>query len=215
MLNKILKRLGLVGLGLLAIAPSAMAIPYGANTVYKAVASGKTYIYISSTAGSITEVTMKGVTKTSAKTADACGQITVTNSSTAPLAGTVTIGSQQINYDTLATQLKPSCVNGVLSEARTTAYKTPEGALIGVGFTPSAPQNVSLKVNAIRKVTANACGFARFTGTTTAPLTNDTQFMIGATNYTVSSVPDSMVGPRCNTIDGTPRGFKPVGVGSW
>jgi len=215
MLDKLLKRLGLVGLGLLAIAPSALAIPYGSNTVYKAVANGKTYIYVSSTAGAITEVTMKGVTKTSVKTADACGQIVVSNTSTAPLSGTVKIGTQSINYDTLSTQLKPSCVGGTLSEARSTAYKTPEGALVGVGFTASAPQNVELKVNAIRKVTANACGFGRFTGTTTAPLTNDSQFMIGATNYTVSSVPDSVVGPRCNNVDGTPRGFKPVGVGSW
>lgn len=211
----LLKRLGLFGLGMLAIAPSALAIPYGSNTVYKAVSGGKTYIYVSSTAGAITEVTLKGVTKTSVKTADACGQITVANSSTAPLSGTVTIGSTNINYDTLSTQLKPSCVNGTLSEARSTAYKTPEGALIGVGFTASAPQNVSLKVNAVRKVTANACGFAKFTGTATAPLAADSQFMIGSTTYTVSSVPDSTIGPRCNTIDGVARGFKPVGVGSW
>ena len=214
MLN-FLKRLGIVSLGLLALAPSAMAIPFGSNTVYKAVTGGKTYIFISSTAGAITEVTMQGVDRTSVKTADACGQITVANSSTAPLSGTVTIGSQQINYATVPTQLKPSCVNGVLSEARTAAYKTPEGSLIGVGFAASAPQNVLQKVNQVRRVTANTCGFARFTGTSTAPIGPTTQFMIGATNYTVSSVPDAIIGPRCNTVDGVARGFKPVGVTGW
>lgn len=216
MKKRLLSLLGLAGLLVTGIAPLAQAIPYGSNNVYKAVAAGKTYIFVGSQSPSASvEVTLSGVQKTSIKSADACGQVTVTGTSAAPLSGTIQVGNKSINYGTLSTQLKPSCVNGTLSEARTADYKTPEGSLVAVGFTASSPQNVVTTGNAVRRVTANACGFARFTGTTTAPISGTTQFSIGGTSYTVSSLPDAVVGPRCNTIDGTPRGFKPVGVGSW
>lgn len=193
----------------------ALSIPFGTNTVYKTIENGKTFIYLSATAGSVTDVVFSGVDRTSVRTADACGQIVVPNSTSAPLSGTVTISTQQINYATVPTQLKPNCTGGTLSEPRAASYKTPEGSLVGVGFTANAPQNVTYKVNRTRRVTANACGFARFAGTASIPLIDTTQFRIGTTDYTVSSVPNSTVGPRCANVAGVSRGFKPHGVTGW
>lgn len=205
----------LLALGLCAITAPSFAVPYGTNNVYKYTQNGRIYVNIHGpAAGATADVSIDGVSRTRVATADACGQIAVSNSSTAPLSGTVQIGTQSINYATLPTQLKPSCINGTLSEARTTHYKTPEGTLVGVGFTPSNPQNVITTGPRTRRITANSCG-ARFTGTTTAPISDTTSFTYNGTSYTVGTLPDAVVGPRSLTVNGAAVCFKPTGTGSW
>ncbi|MBD2214479.1 hypothetical protein H6G27_32180 [Nostoc linckia FACHB-104] len=61
-----------------------------------------------------------------------------------------------------------------------------------------------------RSVTANACGFVIFKGTSSSPL--PTSFMVGTTSYTVATLPNATTAPYCITVDGTPFGYIPA---SW
>lgn len=214
MLKKLAK-LSLAALGILSIAAPSFAVPYGTDNVYKWVLNGKTYVNIHGpAAGTSIAVVFSGVQRTAVKTADACGQVEVKPATGSTLSGNIVVGSRTIAFGSLSTQLKPSCVNGTLSEARATDYKTPEGYLVAVGFTASAPQNTITTGDRSRNITANACG-ARFTGTTSIPLSDSTQFTYSGTTYTVSALPTAPVGPRSLTTGGTPNCFKPVGVGNW
>lgn len=195
--------------GLASNIGSAIAIPYQGATVYKAMDSGNTIVVFSATAGSRIAVSLGNSDKSTARLAGSCGEVRISTPASGDFTG-LKIDGTAIDAATLSTQTLPSCVSGSFSEARTTNFKTPTGQVVIVGKSPGAAVAVTLPSSSTRNVTANACGFGVLRGTSSSPL--PTSFMVGATSYTVASLPDAVTAPYCRTVDGTPFGYVPA---SW
>ncbi|MHC5723120.1 hypothetical protein [Nostoc sp. JL33] len=188
---------------------SASAIPYNSATVYKATDAGSTVVVFSATAGSRIAVSLGSEDKSTARLAGSCGELRISVPSTGSFTG-LKVDGVAVNAATLSVQTLPSCVSGAFAEARTTNFKTATGQVVIVGKTAGSAVAVSLPSATTRNVTANACGFGILKGTSTSPL--PATFMVGATNYTVATLPDATTAPYCRTIDGTPFGYVPA---SW
>ncbi|MCD8489489.1 MAG: hypothetical protein LRZ84_22815 [Desertifilum sp.] len=219
---KWLKGLGIASLLGLTVAPSAIAIPFGSNSVYRTEENGKVYVY-ASTGTPAQEISMSfsGIPKSVTRTADACGQISFKISATEGLPPSFNLGSRTVNVTSLGQfpqQLKPSCnsTTGELAEARPNDYRVSDDTIIFVGFAPRSGVVVNYEANRIRKVKTNACGFARFAGTTSIPLTTSTRFSfitsVGGVDDVdpVSSLPLAAVPPRCLKVNGVSQGFRPM-----
>lgn len=212
-----MKKFQLIKLGLLItsaigalFAPlSAFAIPYNGATVYKAMDSGSTVVVFSGTAGSRIAVSLGSIDKSTARLAGSCGEIRISVPSTGSFAG-LKVDGVAVDASALSVQTLPSCVSGAFAEPRTANFKTATGQVVIVGKTAGSAVAVSLPSATTRNVTVNACGFGVLKGTSTSPL--PTSFMVGATSYTVASLPDATTAPYCRTIDGTPYGYVPA---SW
>ncbi|WP_375495942.1 hypothetical protein [uncultured Nostoc sp.] len=190
------------------ISPAA-AIPYQGATVYKAMDAGSTVVVFSATAGSKISVSLGSSDKSTARLAGSCGELRISTPSSGDFTG-LKVDGTAINAASLSTQTLPTCVSGSFSEARTTNFKTPAGQVVIVGKTPGAAVAVTLPSATTRTVTANACGFGvlKSTSTSSIPAT----FMVGATSYTVATLPNAVTPPYCRTVDGTPFGYVPA---SW
>lgn len=188
---------------------SALAIPYQGATVYKAMDSGSTVVVFSGTAGSRIAVSLGSTDKATARLAGSCGEIRISVPSTGSFAG-LKVDGVAVDASALSTQTLPSCVSGAFAEPRTTNFKTATGQVVIVGKTAGSAVAVSLPSATTRNVTVNACGFGVLKGTSTSVL--PTTFMVGATSYTVATLPDATTAPYCRTIDGTPYGYVPA---SW
>jgi hypothetical protein len=204
----------LVGVGAIAsgigssIGPAA-AIPYNSATVYKAMDNGNTVVVFSATAGSRINVSLGSSDKATARLAGSCGEVRISPPSSG-FTG-LKVDGTAVDVSTLTTQTLPSCVSGSFSQPRTTDFKTPTGQVIIVGKTVGTAVSVSLPTATTRSVTANACGFGVLRPTSTSgPLPTD--FSVGATNYTVATLPDAATAPYCRTVSGTPYGYIPT---SW
>jgi hypothetical protein len=186
-----------LSLGVLAIASSAYAIPYGSNTVYRA----GTDVIISATAGSQVQVGLGSSVKNRAALAGACGEVKV-NPGTNPPA-TITVGTRTLTLANLPTQLLPKCVNGQFEDARTADFKTSTGQIVAVGLTPNQSVTVGIPTSTTRKMTINGCGFGTLKNATGT-------LAINGQNYTVSSLPDAGAPPTCRTTNGVSTGYVPA-----
>lgn len=186
-----------LSLGMLAIASSAYAIPYGSNTVYRA----GTDVIISATSGSQVTVGLGSTLKTKAALAGACGEIKVNPGTSPPT--TITVGTKTLTLANLPTQLLPKCVNGQFAESRTADFKTPTGQIVAVGLTPNQSVTVGVPTSTARKVTINGCGFGTLKNASGT-------FSINGQNYTVSSLPNAGAPPTCRTSNGVSTGYVPA-----
>ncbi|PAX59439.1 hypothetical protein [Brunnivagina elsteri] len=208
------KLLGLTALtcGIVAsyIAPAA-AIQYQSSTVYKATENGVDVAYLSGSANSTIQIKLGATDRPAARLAGACGEVRIPVPSSGSFAG-LKVDGTAIDASSLPTFSIPSCLNGTFAEARPDNFKAPNGAVIIVNKTPQSAVTIALPSEQTRAVRLNGCGFGRL-----APATGSTlpsEFMIGATNYTVSSLPDAQKGPICRSLPNN-GGFEGYVPASW
>ncbi|MCY7274446.1 MAG: hypothetical protein LH702_12085, partial [Phormidesmis sp. CAN_BIN44] len=169
--------------------------------------SGLNVVYVGEQAPSAeVPITFPGSDRTRRVSANACGLITLKDTTSAPLAGLKSLDGVNINQATLPVRLIPRCVNGILEEARTADFKTGYGDVVIVKA-PNTSYPAIYTADVIRKVRANACGFASVRGSIAAPSMGTTQIKIGAgTATTVSSIATAPSEPVCrNSVLYTPE----------
>lgn len=194
-------RLGLLGLAS-AIAFPAMAQTYNGSDVYKVMRSnGSPQVIVANrNPGERLTVTYPGATTSRRVTANGCGLVVLRDSTTNPVANLVSVDGMVIDQAALPTQLIPRCVNGSLEEARTANFKTGAGEVVIVK-TPNTVYETVFTGGRTRNVTANACGFAAISGTSSIPWedTANQTFSIGGTTYNLGSLPLANPEPLCRT----------------
>lgn len=175
----------ILGLGVLVgTALPGGTVPFGGNQVYRA---GQDVI-ISAPAGSKVEIGMGSSVRNKATLAGTCGEVKVTLPKTPP--ATIQVGTKTLTIVNLPTQSLPSCKSGQFAEARTADFKTPEGKIVAVGFTPSQSVTVGIPTTTVRRVTINACGF----GTLRSASGN---ISVNGQSYSIGQLPDAGSSPVC------------------
>ncbi|MEG4293235.1 hypothetical protein Q5692_31720 [Microcoleus sp. C2C3] len=183
-----------IGLTAIVLAPlSAIAQTASFTSVHKWTdsASSKTYVYVpGQTAGNA----VPGFTAPKAPTArnltlNNCGWGSFTKSATSP--PTMITGADWAGKTTGAA---PTCVKDPSpATTYTTSNNAPTGSIVDDGTKiwvrgGTGPGSVSLQITSGGNITskANACGFVRIATSTSRPMT---EFSIGATNYTLGTLP--------------------------
>lgn len=175
----------IVTLGVLAYAAlPGGAIPFGSNKVYRV---GQDVI-ISAPAGTKVDVGLGSRVRNKAVVAGSCGEVKITLPKTAP--ATVQVGTKTLTIANLPTQSLPSCKNGQFAEARTSDFKTPEGKVVAVGFTPSQSVAIGIATPTTRHVSINACGFGTIKNASGS-------ITVNGQDYNVSQLPDAGASPAC------------------
>jgi hypothetical protein len=157
--------------------------------------------------GGEVSVTFVGADRTRRVAANACGLVTLKDTTSAPLAGLKSVDGVPINQATLPVRLAPRCVNGVLEEARNADFKTGLGDVVLVK-TPNTSYEAIYMADVVRKVRANACGFASVRGTTASPLLGTTSIKVGmGSTTTIGAIATASSEPVCrNGVLYTPEG---------
>lgn len=109
--------------------------------------------------------------------ANSCGWVTLRNSTTNPISGILNVGGSNVDTASLPTQLLPTCTNGVAQEARSANFKTSSGDVVIVGRGPNSYVTIGIPRDRTRNATANACGVARFTNSTSYQHSDSTRIM--------------------------------------
>jgi hypothetical protein len=175
----------IVSLGALAFAAlPGGAIPFGSNKVYRV---GQDVI-ISAPAGTKVDVGLGSRVRNKAVVAGSCGEVKITLPKTSP--ATVQVGTKTLTIANLPTQSLPSCKNGQFAEARTADFKTPEGKVVAVGFTPSQSVAIGIATPTTRHVSINACGFGTIKNASGS-------ITVNGQDYNVSQLPDAGAAPAC------------------
>lgn len=185
----------------------AIAIPYNTATVYKATDNGNQVVVFSSTPGSRINVDLGSSPRPTARLAGSCGEVRISPPSSGDFTG-LEVDGVAVNASALSVQSLPSCISGSFSEPRTTNFKTPVGQVVVVGKPPGSAVAISLPAPVTRSVSVGACGFGVLRPTTSSgPL--PATFNVGATPYTLATLPDAVNIPICRTVNGTPYGYVP------
>ncbi|HEY9661274.1 MAG TPA: hypothetical protein V6C65_22700 [Allocoleopsis sp.] len=129
--------------------------------------------------------------------ASPCGLITLRNTSTNPISGTISVGGTNVDTTTLPTQLLPACDNGTLQEARTANFKTTSGDVIIVGRTAGSYVTIQTPQDRDRSGTTNACGFVRFSNSTSYQHAAATNVTFGSTTSDIGQLTEKDA-PLCS-----------------
>lgn len=145
-----------------------------------------------------------GLTKKIA--ANFCGLVIVgTPSATQAMPASISVNGAAFDTSSLPVLSVPSCTNNVLKEARAANFKDATGRVVLVNKTPGVQTEVVYTgVPATKSLTANTCGYARISNSTTSPA--PTSFTYGGTPYTTSAL-STQVPNRC--IDGNKFVYTP------
>jgi hypothetical protein len=227
----ILKKLGAVSLlamSSLSALPASAQMYSGSNT-FKTInpTTNQPIVFVGEQSpGGEVSVTFVGADRTRRVSANACGLITLKDTTSAPLAGLKTVDGAVVNQATLPVRLIPRCVNGVLEEPRTADFKTGLGDVVlvktpntsyeavleeprtadfktGLGDvvlvkTPNTSYEAVYTADVVRKVRANACGFASVRGSAASPLLETTSIKIGnGTTTTINAIATAPSEPVC------------------
>jgi hypothetical protein len=178
---------------------SASAIPFNSNSVYKVIDSrtGQTEVYFSATAGTRIEVDMGESDRAAARLAGSCGEVRINAPSDGSNYSYIKAEGTSIDPNTLETKLLPSCSNGQFTEARPNNFKTPQGRIILVGFTPGQAVAVATPRAVVRRATVNGCGFARVRSSSSFTL--PAKFTYEGSEITVANLPDAGSPPVCRS----------------
>ncbi|PSN08509.1 hypothetical protein C7271_21370 [filamentous cyanobacterium CCP5] len=194
-------RLGLIGLAVAMAAP-AFAQTYSGNNVYKVTRSNgsEAVILANRSPGERISVTFPGAVSSRRVTANPCGLIVLRSTSTVPISNLLSVDGAAIDQTSLPTQLLPRCVDGTLEEARSNDFKTGAGEVVIVK-SPNTVYEASFSGGRSRNVTANACGFASITSTSTYDLTRPEldAFEVMGSPYQISTLPAAGLEPVCRT----------------
>jgi hypothetical protein len=198
----ILKKLGAVSLlamSSLSALPASAQMYSGSNT-FKTInpTTNQPIVFVGEQSpGGEVSVTFVGADRTRRVSANACGLITLKDTTSAPLAGLKTVDGAVVNQATLPVRLIPRCVNGVLEEPRTADFKTGLGDVVLVK-TPNTSYEAVYTADVVRKVRANACGFASVRGSAASPLLETTSIKIGnGTTTTINAIATAPSEPVC------------------
>lgn len=161
----LLRRFALVGLAVV----SAMSVVSPAFAQFKDD-KGNVHFQTGLTSGQKIEY-QAGSGLTRKVTANYCGLLIVGNpSSTVAMPASITVAGASVDTTSLPVQSVPSCTNNVLKEPRAADFKDATGRVILVGKTPGVQQEVVYPgVPATKSITANACGYAKISNSTTTP----------------------------------------------
>lgn len=185
--------LGVLATGMSLLAPVAQAYP----AIFR---DSQNNVYVmNQTPQSRVQLTYNGMMRGRDYQANTCGWITLRNSSTNPIAGTISVGGTEVDTTTLPTQLLPSCSDGTPAETRAANFKTNTGDVVIVGRAPGSYVTIQIPQDRDRSGTANACGFVKFSNSTTYQHAADTQVTFGTTvsDQAISTL-DSMDAPLCS-----------------
>lgn len=111
-------------------------------------------------------MTYSGVMRNRDFQADSCGRIVMRNSATSPIPASIVVAGETVDTASLPTQILPRCTNGVAEEMRSANFRTTSGDVVIVGRAPSSYTTVQTPTERTRNATANACGFAMFSNST-------------------------------------------------
>ena len=125
-------------------------------------------------------MTYQGLTRSRDYQANSCGWILLRPSATSPIPASFSAGGATVTTASLPTQLLPGCNNGVAQETRSANFKTNEGTVVLVGQTPGGYVTIQSPTDKVRKATANACGVAKFSNSTTYQHAGTTQIDLAA-----------------------------------
>lgn len=192
------KRLAtLFGLGILGVsAMPALAGQYDVVHKYTDSATSKTYVYVPGvTSGQpMANFTSPKVPKLKVVTLNNCGIGKVTKPSTSPILDIAGANGATVNFSSKTSGSDPTCTLDTTAGTYTSSWsgaatgdvlESPTAYFIKGGSGAGA---LSINVQNDGTITSkgNACGWLRITVSDTRPMTT---FKIGATNYTLSSVP--------------------------
>lgn len=151
---------------------------------------GNVYVHNGVAAGSRLKVELIGQPLKRRVRAGYCGQLTLRPSSASPsLGSSVTINSgTAISLTTIAvTAQPPRCSSNAFTPATNSHFKTSDGQVVLVGYTPGVLYDVAFEdVPNTFNVTVNGCNFAQIRPTETRPLT--AQIAVNDMAYTVSNL---------------------------
>lgn len=194
-----LRRLAaLFGLGIFgatAIAQVANAGEFDVVHKWVDAVAGKTYVYIpAQTAGSpVTGFTSPKAASLKVLTLNNCGIGKVSKGTTSPVTNITGASGATVNFGSKTTGAEPTCTAGTTPGTYTSSWTGSTGDVLDAGNYfyikgGTGPGAISVNVTATGNIAskANACGFLRTTVSTTRPLTT---FKIGATDYTLASLP--------------------------
>lgn len=166
----------LAAVGVIFTGTAALAAPIPA-----AFRDAQNNIYVTGQSpSSSVSMTYQGLTRSRDYQANSCGWIVLRPSTTTPIPASFKAGSATVTTASLPTQLLPGCNNGVAQETRAANFKTNEGSVVLVGQTPGGYVTVQTPTDRVRRATANACGVARFTNSTTYQHSSTTQIDLAA-----------------------------------
>lgn len=199
---KLIQRIS-AGLSLLAIALAPCNALANYTTPHKVTVDGKTYVFIpGQTAGSpVTGFSAPKAPTTRVLTLNNCGWGSFTKSATSP--PTMITGA---NWSGKTTGSPVTCTKNA---APATTYTSSNplaavGAIIDDGTKlwvkgGTGPGSVTLQITTSGTITtkANACGFVRVTTSTSRPMT---EFKVGATSYTLASLPSKTSPMICRKV---------------
>lgn len=127
--------------------------------------------------------------------ANFCGLLVIPVPSNAPMPASITVDAVAIDTTTLPVLSVPPCTNNTLKEPRTVNFKDASGRVALVGKTPGIQSEITYPgVPSPRTLSANACGYAKLTNSTTTPA--PASFTYQGTAYTTASLPTQIPG-RC------------------
>jgi hypothetical protein len=158
------------------LASSSVAFAQSIPPVFR---DAQNNVYVTGqTPASSVSMTYQGLTRSRDYQANSCGWILLRPSTTSPVPDSFTAGGATVTTASLPTQLLPGCNNGVAQETRSANFKTNEGTVVLVGQTPGGYVTIQSPTDKVRKATANACGVAKFSNSTTYQHSDATQIRL-------------------------------------
>jgi len=145
------------------------------------------------------------------KLADACGTVTYKHYANQISAYSKPGGGGWQMFSNLPTQLKPSCTNGALTEARAGDFKTPEGEIVFVGIPPSSAYIFEIMQPKALSITPR-CGFAKIKLSKSLGGWNGegSTLTVNGQSIFIEDLPTRSVVDRCYTINNQKVRFTPV-----
>jgi hypothetical protein len=164
----------LSAVGILATAGAAFA-----QSIPPVFRDAQNNVYVTGQSpSSSVSMTYQGLSRSRDYQANSCGWILLRPSTTSPVPATFTAGGSAVTTANLPVQLLPGCNNGVPQEARTAHFRTNEGTVVLVNQTPGGYVTVQTPTDKVRKVTANACGIAKFSNSTSYQHSDSTRIQL-------------------------------------
>lgn len=209
-MNLLQKAFAAVGLGAIALVPTAALANFTAP--HKWTDAGKTYVYVpgQTVAAAVTGFTSPKAPTTRTLTLNNCGWGSFTKSATSP--PTLITGA---NWASKTTGPAPTCVKDAApattyttSNPAATGTVVDDGAKIWVrGGTTVGSATINITTSSVITTKANACGFVRVTVSEGRPMT---AFSIGTMNYTLAALPSVTKPMICRKVGTSSFTYVPV-----
>lgn len=170
----------------LAIAASLVAVaPAYSQIVSVKDTEGRVYVR-GLTPQAPVDFTFVGTNQSRQVVSNACGAVIVRGSTGLPIAANITVGTTPIDVAALPLGILPACTAGAFTVPVTANFKTANGQVVVIGQTPNTAILVSQLGDRVRRVTPNACGFARLASS--ASFTVGGTFNVSGTNLNVDTI---------------------------